>query len=622
MVNIPDDQTTESVEADVDLQRQENVEKASSKQTSASNDYQDVKEIQQKLLDLGFNLMVDGIVGRQTTEAVRQFQAQHNLKVSGDLDDQTLEQLFSQQPKLTLKPKAVNDEARKSIEDDRLGFAPYVDGLTTFLRSEDTEAPLAIAITAGWGEGKTTMMGMVDSELHKLQRGSKKFATAWYNPWKYRNETEAWGALVTTITQCIRSSMSWRSQIRFELQLFYCNLKNNFTFGLLYRLLLTIAIFGTALFLLFSPDTADLLKKIGYSLFDKEVMDELTKGQLSFPVGLIGALAFLYIVQQKVIKEFHLGLVDYLQEHGFDEKVSSLDHFEQEMKIRNSCIPADTQVIVFIDDLDRCSANILGEVLQSLQLLEVSRRCIFILGMDINIVCRTIEEQLPGFRRAVGYEDDLLEHGHGYRFLEKIMQARISLPTTGEADLLELASYVIDRSSLPDDPADMQKPEMPLMTRSASLVKGLFKGTETPVRDSEELAQLIERYGSRHFTNPRRLKRFINSFRLQFYLASIADVNYSPELLMRFVVLAEKYPGLIDYLRQSEENYDRFFSGSEENLPDHISSARSKAQIQELLNKPLRLQYVDIINLADLYGFQFCRFERERRSLPVATTQL
>ena len=63
-----------------------------------------------------------------------------------------------------------------------------------------------------------------------------------------------------------------------------------------------------------------------------------------------------------------------------------------------------------------------------------------------------------------------------------------------------------------------------------------------PLLNESELTELIKSYGSRHFTNPRRLKRFINSFRLQFYLASIADVPSSPESLMRFVVLAEKYP--------------------------------------------------------------------------------
>ncbi len=59
----------------------------------------EVKQAQQKLTDLGYDLgLVDGIYGRKTRDAVRQFQAEYGLPVSGAVDDRTWRTLMEAKP--------------------------------------------------------------------------------------------------------------------------------------------------------------------------------------------------------------------------------------------------------------------------------------------------------------------------------------------------------------------------------------------------------------------------------------------------------------------------------------------------------------------------------------------
>jgi hypothetical protein len=71
--------------------------------------------------------------------------------------------------------------------------------------------------------------------------------------------------------------------------------------------------------------------------------------------------------------------------------------------------------------------------------------------------------------------------------------------------------------------------------------------------DSQAVIATAKHYGSRHFANPRRLKRFINGFRLQTYLTAAARPQATPiDRLARFLVLAEKWPAIVDYMLDRE----------------------------------------------------------------------
>jgi hypothetical protein len=58
-------------------------------------------------------------------------------------------------PRTPVRLQTISDEAVGDLSRDSLGFRPYVDALVRFLRANETQPPLAIAVRAPWGRGKT-----------------------------------------------------------------------------------------------------------------------------------------------------------------------------------------------------------------------------------------------------------------------------------------------------------------------------------------------------------------------------------------------------------------------------------------------------------------------------------
>jgi hypothetical protein len=112
-------------------------------------------------------------------------------------------------------------------------------------------------------------------------------------------------------------------------------------------------------------------------------------------------------------------------------------------------------VVVFVDDLDRCSPGTVAQVIEAINLFLAGEfpNCVFVLGMEPGAVAAHVE---------VAYKDLSSAHQQGrlpgdwstlgWRFLEKIVQLSVSLPPPRED--VELPRYVrtllkLDAKGLP-----------------------------------------------------------------------------------------------------------------------------------------------------------------------------
>ncbi|MEW6706524.1 MAG: P-loop NTPase fold protein [Pseudomonadota bacterium] len=110
-------------------------------------------------------------------------------------------------PPTPVLPALSSDQPLSDLKDDRLGYRSSVLALSDFLRNSSTDPKLTLAITAPWGMGKTSIMGMLRNELHKAG-----FRTAWFNAWHHQQEGRPLNALFNTIrTQAVPSV--WREPV-------------------------------------------------------------------------------------------------------------------------------------------------------------------------------------------------------------------------------------------------------------------------------------------------------------------------------------------------------------------------------------------------------------------------
>lgn len=614
-----------------------------------------VEDLQKWLLSYDRTVALDGRLGPQTLAAVERAYADSQSKRAVEVESEaastefgtkaagsTAQQARVDQPEPTptpevaeetvsARPVALSDAAVDDISQDRLGFRPYVEAVADFILAEQTRAPLAIAINARWGQGKTSFMRMLEGQLkQKVEATTTRVGTTWFNPWKYSEPEQVWAAFVANVTRCLQDNLTPEQSRRFKWGRFRQKWHRHADLAFVLRLLVAAA------FLILVVGIAFTMKWVEFENWStqgntflaaayKAVSTSLSSG---WGYVLLGPFALLAIIYGYVTftKNLGLNLLEYVEKTDFKDKIGTLSQFEDEMRRLAKAVPEDLKVIVFIDDLDRCKGRVLGEIIEALQLAEVSHTCIFVMAMDMHIVANVIETERAELAHSAG-SATRMEHGSGYKFLEKIIQARITLPAHSEKDMEGLVDAAMAGPETDKAQSAEERRAKSGGRRQADptafvdrMRKGLGlerpKVSEMP-SDSEAVVAAAKYFGSRHFSNPRRLKRFINGFRLQAYLtAAVRPGAASVDRLARFLVLAEKWPAVVHYMLEHDlgslDVMGQQHAESTNSMSAEINRIKPGEQkkLYELLDgrdrkDPLKAQ--EWKALAEWYGFDYYR---------------
>lgn len=164
-------------------------------------------------------------------------------------------------------------------------------------------------------------------------------------------------------------------------------------------------------------------------------------------------------------------------------------------------------LVIFIDDLDRCSPGNVLALFEAMKLYLDAAGFVFVIGYDGGIIAQSLNvEKEYAESRAVAL------------YLEKIIQieCRIPIPTTQES--ATLLQQLVERSGV------------------AALL------------GPDELALIAERTGR----NPRRAKRFLNSFVL-YWTTDPSAQNFNPREAILLRLLAISFPEFLDLMRRQVE---------------------------------------------------------------------
>ena len=327
--------------------------------------------------------------------------------------------------------------------------------------------------------------------MRMLQRRleAERLQTVWFNAWLYSKEDEIWAALLQSLMSTLSRTLTWRQKVRFALGL------HERGFDAAHAMMAAPQVLVTMLGVLI-PLLAGYLLSL---LFPTETGRAVT--QLG---GLGASLALLYgavlrPAAQRIRERIGADFASY-KSLDFQSHIGFLDRFRTQFAHIVEAVPGGRHVVVFIDDLDRCGADKALEVLDTIKVFLDVPGCVFVLGVDIAVLQRALEKKYP---------DDAVAQGE---YLSKIVQLPFHLPPLMDADLRGYVEKLDVR--FPDD------------------------------RCREVMLGGLAR-------NPRELKRVINTYALQWYLARArrGDGDVTPVRLAKIVVIQQSFARLFGVLR-------------------------------------------------------------------------
>jgi hypothetical protein len=531
---------------------------------------------------------------------------------------------------------------------DDLESELYADAIATFIRDGRTRAPLTIGIKAPWGGGKTSLMKMIQRRLdpatdpdspparpdrsaeshlkvlkflrdtwgrtqeqaaaqlepdHPIKpgqpAGDPERITVWFNAWKYQSSEQLWAGLAHAIVSQLERRMSPLQRERFwaSLQVRRIHpgaLRRSIYRALVTRLLpwvLTIAVGGIiaaagAVIPGFAVGGFAAVGAIARGLgFLREDVAAISPALVSDP-GYEGKLGFLHLVDADMKRI--LDLANATPEHP---------------------------LVVFVDDLDRCSYGTVAQVIEALNVFLAGdfENCIFVIGMEPDLVAAQIHVAYERLFDRLGKPrtGDL-----GWRFLEKMVQLPVALPppsSTGVDRYLDSilgrglgAKVTIEAADLGDDAPEVQEAEKLFSDEAVSTAAGVGPALDrvreraaqaAPLTPRQEAA--IRRVGRQEFAhhlteqdpavrtmlrtlidelppNPREIKRFINVYRFYAFIQYEREAAGLPaptlEGVAKLALLAVRYPHLLSALGEDIEH-----DGADRCLLSVLETAESEA---------------------------------------------
>ena len=463
---------------------------------------------------------------------------------------------------------------------DSLGFEPYTTAIAEFLGHGDTRPPLTMSIEGEWGSGKSSFMMQLEKKV--VIKGG---LIVKFSPWRHEEEKSVWAAFALEFIRQLSVKLKWCDRCKANVKLIWArfSLKNGWFDVLKFVSLLGAWVFGVITVILMFMLKWEFLPNLGASVTLKLV-------------SIFGVVYFAGWVLKR-LKEmfgnpFDLDLKKYMSTPDYVGRISFVEQFHKDFKKVVEVYAGKRKVYVFIDDVDRCMPPKAADLMQAVNLMiSDNPRLIFIIGMAREKVAAGLavkhEKLLPYItsqRTDTNHSSGL---GYGYSFIEKFIQLPFNIPRPTETDIENLMDNIsethqVDRVESPSgkqiDGADKTVGVKQNIEEDLEEEKVREQRRETLrlklAGDSPKIREIVLMVAPVFDYNPRRVKQFINLFRLRVYIASetgLFDILESEtqfnrltlEQLGKYVAITMDWPSLIADLSQDTDLLKKLFGTSE-----------------------------------------------------------
>ncbi|MCU9534000.1 KAP family NTPase [Streptococcus sp. CSL10205-OR2] len=388
----------------------------------------------------------------------------------------------------------------------------YIAKLVNDIILDDSLLPASIGVYGDWGSGKSSIMSISQK---KLKDKDDKILIVNFNAWLF----EGYDEIKTTIINYLLDSIEEKRTIEG---------KAKETFNGLRKSLLNMNLIPIISKGFFSALTA-------HSTNPSSTTPELIFGQ------------------SENIKEFIDTVKDNYLEATSDEKIrNEISNFREKFGelIKETNI---SRVVIYIDEIDRCSTETILEIFEAMRLFMFSGKVAFIYGADERQIAYAIKQK---------YSEDILDGGSkidiGKEYLEKIVQYPVRIPRMNVAETELYITLLLSEDGVDDDKFLSLKSELINQYRenlSSVSLPDKIKDNGIIVRNFTLAKRIAELLNFGLNGNPRQFKRFLNEFELRKRTAELKEIEINDQVLVKVMVLQYVKPSIFtDFMKLQQEN--------------------------------------------------------------------
>lgn len=380
---------------------------------------------------------------------------------------------------------------------DLLSFDAVAGAVVDALLDESLD-PIALGLSGSWGSGKTTVLRIIAAQLRELNNGNDSTLVIETDPWRYDPQIGAKESLIGEILAALAAEID---------------------------------------------DTAEGADKA------RELLGKLVK-RVDWGKALQVAAKAAITVQIPSIDD----LTSLIKPPGEDAPIKDMVEFRAEFErlLGEPALAHLRNVVILVDDLDRCLPNTVVETLETIRLFLSVPKMSFVIAADEDRIADAISVHYPTSNEAVDGQETPAR-----LYLHKIVQTSVPVPALSDFDTEAYLVLLQIRSSCSDDAygqliravADARRDAKPLDD-----VPGLANTEFQEARATALRLKPIVHEKTRG--NPRRIKRFMNDLSVRLSIASRRGIKLDAAMIAKLMILEiyfeDDFEQVMDWLSENK----------------------------------------------------------------------
>ena len=466
----------------------------------------------------------------------------------------------------------------KETNIDYLNFGYMVDMVADIATNRDL-SPSTIGLYGDWGSGKSSLMKFALKKIeennpkNRKEKDTTKSLCIEFNGWLFEGYEDTKTSLCGAILDALADEERFSQEVTD-----YAN---------------------------------ELIKKIDF----KKILGKGIKYGLDFFLtGGVGTLTDLTL--SSILSSVKANASD-LQAKDIEE---ILDKLKKDVKARAEIknFRKDFQVllkkskvenvVVFIDELDRCLPDTVLEVFEAMRLFLFVEGMSFVIGADerlIQYAIRSKYKEVPGNNLDIGKE-----------YLEKVIQYPITIPQLNHAEVNQYLACLLLESTLTDK-SEFNKflDIVHGIEPDKELTMDLLREKACDIADKCKIDMALARQISSVLApsingNPRQCKRFLNTLTMRLTLAKARGVNLDKNILAKLMLAEYFNPEFFKAITKPEnrELFKSFEKGEELSESNPFAMWKDKEWVKTWMKNGTTLdeekleKYVYFANVKNRYG--------------------